>query len=105
MNEILLIIGMTLVTFGIRYPLLAISDRIKFPNQFFQVLRYVPPAVLTAIVVPAVLIPTGNEVLLSYTNARLAGAIAAFLVGFWYQNLLLTIIAGMIIFLVWQWLL
>jgi branched-subunit amino acid transport protein len=102
MNELLLIMGMALITFAIRYPLLAISDRIKFPPQFFQVLRYVPPAVLTAIVVPAVLIPTDNQVFLSYTKARLVGAIAALLVGFLYQNLLLIIVVGMTVFFVWQ---
>ncbi len=105
MKELLLIAGMALITFAIRYPLLAISDRIKFPPHFFQVLRYIPPAVLTAIVVPTVLIPTGNQVLMSYTNARLVGAIAALIVGFWYQNLLLTIVVGMTVFLIWQWLL
>jgi branched-subunit amino acid transport protein len=94
-----------MITFAIRYPLLAISDRIKFSPQFFQVLRYVPPAVLTAIVVPAVLIPTGEQILLSYTNARLVGAIAALTIGLWYQNLLLTIVVGMTVFFVWQWLL
>jgi branched-subunit amino acid transport protein len=105
MNELFLIIGMALITFAIRYPLLAISDRIKFPPQFFQVLRYIPPAILTAIVVPAVLIPSGNQIFLSYTNARLVGAIAALIVGFLCQNLLLTIVVGMSVFFVCQWLL
>lgn len=105
MNELLLITGMALITFAIRYSFLPISDRIKFPPQFFKVFRYVPPAVLTGIVVPAVLISTGDQIFLSYTNARLVGAIAALLIGFLYQNLLLTIVVGMTTFFVWQWLL
>lgn len=105
MNEFYLIGGMALVTFAIRYPVLAMSGRIKLSPQFLQILSYVPPAVLTAIVVPAVLMPTGDQVLFSYTNARLVGAIAAVLAGFWYKNLLLTIVVGMIIFFGWQGLL
>lgn len=105
MNEFILILGMALVTFLIRYPIIGMSGRIKLSPQFLQLLSYVPPAVLTAIVVPAVLIPTGDRILLDYTNARLIGAIAAILVGVWRKNLLLTIVVGMVAFFAWQWLL
>jgi branched-subunit amino acid transport protein len=105
MNEFYLIAGMALVTFAIRYPVLAMSGRIKLSPQFLQVLRYVPPVVLTAIVVPAVLMPTGQTLEVSYTNARLVGAIAAIVIGIWRKNLLLTIVLGMLVFFVWQWLL
>lgn len=105
MNEFFLIFGMALVTFLIRYPIIAMSGRIKLSPQFLQLLSYVPPAVLTAIVVPAVLIPNGDQILFNYTNARLVGAIAAILVAVWRKNLLLTIVVGMIAFFTWQWLL
>jgi branched-subunit amino acid transport protein len=103
MNEFLLIIGMTLVTFSIRYTMLAVSGRILLAPKFLQMLRYVPPTVLTAIVAPAVLMPQ-DTLWLSSSNARLIGAIAAVLVGFWQKNLLLTIVVGMASFLIWQWL-
>jgi branched-subunit amino acid transport protein len=103
MNEFLLIGGMAIVTFLIRYPVLALSGRFKLSDRFLQVLRYVPPAVLTAIVVPVVLMPE-NQLWVSYTNARLIGAIAAVAIGVWRQNLLLTIVVGMAVFWVWQWL-
>jgi branched-subunit amino acid transport protein len=102
MNEFLLISSMAIVTFAIRYPVLALSGRFKLSEQFLQVLRYVPPAVLTAIVVPTVLMPEGDQLLLSYTNARLVGAIAALGVGLWRKNLLLTIVVGMAAFLGWK---
>ena len=105
MNEFFLIFSMALVTLLIRYPVLAVSGRIQFSPQFLQILRYIPPAVLTAIVVPAVLIPTGTQVDFSYTNARLIGAVAAVAIGFWRKNLLLTITIGMIVFLGYQWVL
>lgn len=104
MNQFLLILGMALVTFVVRYPVLAMSGRIKLSPKFLQILRYVPPTVLTAIVVPAVLMPE-NELLITLANARLVGAVAAILVGFWQKNLLLTIVVGMLTFFAWQGLL
>ena len=103
MNEVLLIFGMMLVTFLVRYLTLAFSDRITLAPSFLQLLKYVPPTVLTAIVVPAVLMPQ-DTLWLSYTNARLIGAITAIIVGFWQKNLLLTIVVSMASFLIWQWL-
>lgn len=105
MNELYLIGGMALLTFSIRYGLIGISGRIKLSSSVIQMLRYVPPAVLTAIVAPAVLMPSGDRLMLSYTNARLIGAITAILVSYWTKNLLLTIVLGILAFFSWQWLL
>jgi branched-subunit amino acid transport protein len=104
MNEVLLISGMAIATFTIRYTLFAFSSRIRLAPEFIQLLRYVPPAVLTAIVVPAVLLSDGT-LMLSYENARLVGALVAIAVGVWRKNLLLTIVASMGAFLIWQGLL
>lgn len=105
MNELFLLGGMAFVTFMVRYAAYAISERLEFPQQLVRFLRYVPPAILTAIVVPAVLIPTGTSVDLSYTNARLVGAVVTLCFGWFSQNLLLTIVLGMSSFLGWQWIL
>ena len=100
-NEVMLLGGMTLVTFLVRYPLLAMSGRLTLPPKLLQALNYVPPAVLTAIVVPAVLVE-GNSLWLGWTNPRLMGALAALGVGLWKKNLLLTILIGMGVFFLWQ---
>ena len=105
MNELYLIGGMALLTFLLRYGLIGMSGRIKLSSSVIQMLRYVPPAVLTAIVTPAVLMPSGDRLMISYTNARLIGAITAILVSYWTKNLLLTIVLGMLAFFSWQWLL
>lgn len=105
MNEVYLIVGMALVTFAIRYSMFLVAGRFEFPAGLVNALRYVPPAVLTAIIVPAVLIPTGEGVNLSYTNAYLVGALAAFGISWFSQNLLLTIVLGMAAFWGWQGLL
>ena len=105
MNELYLIAGMALVTFAIRYTMFAVAGRIEFPVRLINTLRYVPPAVLTAIIVPAVLMPAGSEVMVSYTNPYLMGALVAFGVSWFSQNLLLTILLGVLAFWGWQWLL
>ncbi|WP_088891055.1 AzlD domain-containing protein [Leptolyngbya ohadii] len=103
MNEFLLIAGMAGITFSIRYLLLGVGGRIRLSEKVIHLLRYVPPAVLTAIVVPAVLMPTGDELMLAPNNARLIGAIVAVVVSYRTQNLLLTIGLGMAAFFLGQW--
>lgn len=102
MTEIYLVGGMALVTFLIRYGLYALGERVRFPHWLERSLAYVPPAVLTAIIVPAVLLPNGETIELSWQNAYLVGAIAACLIAWFGRNLLLTIGGGMLVFLLWQ---
>jgi branched-subunit amino acid transport protein len=104
MNDWLLVAAMALVTFSIRYSLLAFSGRIQLSPTLVRALGYVPPVVLTAIVVPAVAFPDGETLWLGWENARLVGAIAAVILAFWRKNLLLTIAGGMVTFWGWQWL-
>ncbi len=101
MNEILLVTGMAAVTFAIRYSLIALSGRVTLSPAVVCALQFVPPAVLTAIVVPAVLFPAG-KLSVGLSNARLVGAVATVLFAFWKNNLLFTIGAGMIFFLGYQ---
>lgn len=95
--------GMALVTFSIRYVLLPFSGRIRLSPGVQRALGYVPPAVLTAIIVPMSLMPNGKGLQLSLTNPYLAGALATVIIGRVSKNLLVTIVGGMLIFLVWQW--
>ena len=100
-NEVMLLSGMTLVTFLIRNPLLAMSGRRTLPPRLSQALNYVPPAVLTAIIVPTVLME-GDSLWLGVDNPRLIGSLATIGIGLWKKNLLLTILVGMGVFLFWQ---
>ncbi len=101
MNEVWLIGGMMAVTFAIRYTLFAASDQLTFPDSIARALKYVPPAVLTAIIVPSVLMPAG-KIDFSPQNAYLIAAFAAFAVGWFRKNLLLTIVSGMSAFFLWR---
>ena len=104
MNEVLLIAGMALVTLAVRYPALVVLGRITPPAGVVRALNYVPPVVLTAIIVPAVLFKQ-DRLLISPTNDYLVAALVAGLVAWRSKNLLLTIIVGMLTLLAWRWLL
>jgi len=96
MNEFLLIFGMFLVTFGVRYPVLALVGKLKLPEVVLRALRFVPPAVLSAIIVPAVFYPDGEQLMWGLDNPRLIAAVIAILVAWRLKNLLLTILVGMV---------
>lgn len=99
MSEVLLIGGMAAVTFLVRYPMLALAGKIELPRPIFEALGYVPPAVLAAIVVPALLMPDGSTIVIGMSNrGLLAGGLAA-LVMWRSKNLLLTIVIGMAAYL------
>ena len=66
-----------------------------------RALRYVPVAVLTAIVMPELLFRQGRLVI-GPQNAQLVAGIATALIAWRSKNLLLTIALGMAIFLTWR---
>ncbi len=102
MNEFLLLFGMFLVTFGVRYPVLAFVSRVQLPPLVEQSLKYVPPTVLMAIIAPAMLIPAGKGITFELTNAPLYAGIVAIIVSWRTKNLLLTIIVGMVALWLWR---
>jgi len=98
MNEVLLIIGMFLATFSTRYLLFAVAGRVHFPEWLSTGLSFVPPAVLTAIVFPAVLMPEG-DMWFSLDNPWLLASIGAVIIALVRKDLLTTIVGGMAIFI------
>lgn len=103
--ELWLILGMAVITFAIRYTLFAIGPRVRFTPWAERALAYVPVAVLSAIIAPAMLMPSGEGLDLSWRNAYLLGGLAAIGVALWRRNLLLTISSGMLVFFLWRWVL
>lgn len=88
--------GMGLVTYAIRLvPLLAL-ERWPLPARLRQALRYVPPAVLSAIFFPELLRPAG-VLDLSLSNNRLIAGVLAIALAWFSKNVLLTIGAGMVL--------
>lgn len=94
-----IIFGMFAVTFGIRFALFAKAHKVVMPPFLERSLRFVPVAVLTAIIAPMIFI-SNNVVQISLSNEWFLGATAAFVVGVWLQKQLLTIVVGVAVFFV-----
>ena len=95
MNIWLIMLAGGLLTYTTRLSfILLVGERTVSP-RLRQALRFVPPAVLTAIIFPELLMPGGN-LDISIGNARLlAGALAIF-IAWRTRNAVLTIVVGML---------
>ena len=94
MNYLLTIIGGGLVTFAIRLSFIAALEKITLPESIRRALRFVPAAVLSAIIFPEVFRPGGHFDVSLGSTRLLAGVLAA-LVAWRTKNVLLTIAVGM----------
>ena len=100
-QEVILIIGMMLVTFAARYPLMVLVGKIELPEQAFRALRYVPVAVLTAIIASEAFY-RDSVLTVRLSNAYLYAGLITVLIAWRTKNLLMTIIGGMIVFFLWR---
>lgn len=94
MNLWLVIIGMGIITYGIRLSMIVLLEKVEIPIRLKQALRFVPPAVLSAIIFPELLQP-GGRLDVSLGNERLLAGLLAMVVAWRTKNILWTIIVGM----------
>jgi len=85
------------LTFLTRLSFIAIAEKWQAPHVFREGLRFVPIAVLTAIIVPELVMSTGT-LDLSPLNPRLLAGVIAILVAWKTKNTVLTIVTGMTAF-------
>jgi branched-subunit amino acid transport protein len=97
---IIMIIG-GLLTFGTRLSFIFLLDRIKVPDWFRRGLRFVPMAVLSAIILPELTSPNGT-LFVSWRNPQLLAGLVAILVAWKTKSVLLTIFSGMVALVVFQ---
>ncbi len=93
-----------LITFLIRFSFIYLFGRFHIPETVRRALHYVPPAVLSAIVFPELFLRDGTLYLTIY-NTRLLAGVVAILVAWYSRNTLLTIVVGMLVLILLQWLL
>ena len=91
----LIIITAGLVTFAVRLSFIALLGKMNLPVLLERGLRYVPVAVLPALIVPALFFQQG-QLALSWGNERLVAGLVAIIVSVYTKNMLLTIGAGML---------
>jgi branched-subunit amino acid transport protein len=97
MNIWVVMIFLGLLTFATRLSFIALLERIKLPVTFQRALRFVPIAVLSAIIAPE-LGYYNNALALSPTNPRLLAGLVATLVAWRTKSVIWTILAGMAVF-------
>lgn len=84
-----------LVTFLTRLSFIAVHGRVTLPEWFRRGLTFVPVAVLSAFILPE-LVVRDNALLLTPTNPRLLAGILAMVIAWRTRNVWLTIVVGMV---------
>jgi branched-subunit amino acid transport protein len=90
----LIFLAAGLLTYAMRLSFILLWGKIAVPVWLQRALRFVPPAVLTAIFFPELFVPNG-VLDLSPGNARLIAGTLAILVAWRTRNIMLTILVGM----------
>lgn len=104
MNIWLIILLGGLLTFAIRLSFIFLLERVAMPDWFKNSLRFVPAAVLSAIILPEISAPNG-ALNISWRNPQLLSGIVAVVVAWRTKNMFLTIIVGIAALLLFQTLL
>ncbi|MBN2306136.1 MAG: AzlD domain-containing protein [Anaerolineae bacterium] len=95
MNYWLIIAGMVIVTYSVRLSVIVLLGDTAMPPAIQRALRFVPPAALSAIIFPAILLPDGS-LDLSPGNERLLAGIIAAVVAWRSQSAVIAIAVGMV---------
>jgi branched-subunit amino acid transport protein len=90
-----IILGGMLVTYLTRLSFVVFVPQERMPSFFRRSLTYVPPAVLSAIILPELVRPDG-PLDLTLGNFRLIAGVVASVVAWRSKNTWLTILAGMV---------
>jgi len=90
----LIFLAAGLLTYAMRLSFILLWGKIDVPAWLKRALRFVPPAVLTAIFFPELFMP-GGTLNLTTGNARLIAGTLAALVAWRTRNIVLTILVGM----------
>jgi branched-subunit amino acid transport protein len=91
----LLVFAVGAITYTARVSFIALFARREMPAPLARALRHVPAAMLTAIVVPAIVFSAPGVLDLSPGNVKIVAALVAAAVAWWRQSTILTMAAGM----------
>ena len=91
-----LIVVVGAINFAARLSFIALFARREMPPLLARALRHVPAAMLTAIVVPAIVFAAPGTLSLGAGNVKLIAALIAGVVAWRWRNTVLTIGVGMV---------
>ena len=98
---VMMVCGM--FTFGTRFVMLSGWVAHGLPRWLIDALAFVPIAVLTAILVPAVLIDPATQQIVVTGNARIVAAVVATIIALLTRNVIATISSGLATLWFVQW--
>ncbi len=98
----LVVIGMGAITYGLRAGSLLLAERLPRSAWLGSFLRFVPVAVLSAIIALEMFIPANQLDLSPLNNPRLAAGAVAILVAWRTRSMLATFAAGMVVLWILQ---
>ncbi|SDF33921.1 AzlD domain-containing protein [Sporolituus thermophilus] len=98
-----IIVGMALVTFATRFSSVALFRQTGIPGWLERWLKHIPTAILTALIVPSLVLPKGQLDLSFHNHYLLAGIVAA-IVAYKSRNIVVTLTTGMGTMLALRWL-
>ena len=84
-----------LLTYATRLSFIYLQGKVSIPDTLKRALRFVPPAVFTAIFLPELLVTEGM-LNVSLGNGRLIAGLLAIIVAWRTKNVILTIVVGML---------
>ncbi len=91
----LLIFAVGAITYTARLSFIALFARRDMPPLLAEALKHVPVAMLTAIVVPAVVFMPAGVLRFDVSNPKLIAALVAGAVAWWTRSAVTTIVVGM----------
>lgn len=89
------IVAIGIGTFALRLSFIGLSGRLALPASLTRALRFVPAAVLSAIILPAALRIPGGGLDISLDNPRLIACVVAAGVAWATKSVLATLVVGM----------
>lgn len=92
---LLVIIGCGLATFALRFSFIVGGAQFKPGRRMQAILGYVPPAVLSALIAPEILVRQGH-VVFGLDNPRLLAGGVAVVIAFFTRSVLATIAGGLL---------
>jgi branched-subunit amino acid transport protein len=90
-----MILGLGATSLATRGSFVLFLTRFEVPRPVQRALRFVPPAVFTALVIPE-LVFAGGKLSIGLGNPKLVAALVAAPVAWWTRNTIVTILVGMV---------
>ncbi len=102
MNIWLIILAAGLLTYAIRLSFIILWGKVSVPERLVSGLKFVPPAVLSALIFPDLFLNQGH-LDVSLSNLRLIAGLLTIIIAWKTRSALLSIFTGFLVLVVLEW--